>query len=114
MTNIQQRPLLVHPVDKDDKPRLVENLEFISTDPTIATIVQLGVDGKPTDVEADRIPWVVATGTNGEVDILAQADCHLGEGVEEIEETMHLVIEDPEATKLNAEMGEPVEQVVEG
>jgi hypothetical protein len=114
MTSTQQRPLFAHPVDKDGKSREVENLEFISSNPTIVTIVQLGVDGKPTEIEADRRPWAVATCVEGKVNIIARGDRELGEGVEELEEVMELEIKDPEATSLNAEMGDPIEQEVEG
>lgn len=110
MTYTQQAPLIAHPVDKDGNPREVENLAFTTSDPAIATIEQLGVDGKPTDIEADRRPWVVATGVKGQVQVSASADRDMGVCAETIEESFTLAISDPKATSLGLGIGEAIEK----
>ena len=110
MTTTQMAPLFVHPVDKQGNPREVENLRWESSSPEVATIESLDAAGKPTDIEADRKPWVVATGVKGQTEIKVTADRKIGEAIEDISESFTLGITDPEATSLGVGIGEPVEK----
>lgn len=101
LTDTQQVPVNIAPVDKKGAPASVQSVSFVSSDTTVAVVTQDAADPNRA---------LVVAGLPGTCQIQVSADADLGDGVANITGTLDITVVGGQAVGLALNAGTPAEQ----